>query len=97
VKEFQEGDIIAVFMEHRAASVATIQDVVTIAALRGSTGAWHKGIIDGTERLSSEKVECPLFFFPLFFLNFLLPSGSNEQSLDVLKKPLARRSVEGTY
>jgi len=58
-------------MKDGAASVATIQDVVTIATLRGSTGAWHKGIIDGTERLSSEKIECPLFFFPLFFF-FLL-------------------------
>jgi len=56
VKEFQEGDIIAVFMEHRAASVATIQDVVAITTLRSSTGAWHRGRLSPrTTSVSSKK------------------------------------------
>jgi len=56
VKEFQEGDIIAVFMEHRAASVATIQDVVAITTLRSSTGARHRGRLSPrTTSVSSKK------------------------------------------
>jgi len=56
VKEFQEGDVIAFLVEHGAASVATIQDVVAIATLRSSTGSRHrKGLSTKPNLPSSEK------------------------------------------
>jgi len=57
VKEFQEGDAIA----HRATSVATVQDVVAITALRGSTGARLGDMVKKDRRATSGKIECPLF------------------------------------
>jgi len=61
VKKFQEGQVITILVKHGAARVATVQDVVAIAALRSSTGAWHVGIIGEDKTASSEKVECLLF------------------------------------
>jgi len=52
VKEFQEGDAIA----HRVASVATVQDVVAITALRSATSARHRdGLSTKPNAASSEK------------------------------------------
>jgi|GEM_PF-2163077 len=62
VKKVKEGDVIPVLVKDGAASVATVQDVVAIPTLRGSTSARHSKIIEKDKMASSEKVECPLFF-----------------------------------
>jgi len=55
LKKFQEGDVIARFVEQRAASVATIQDVVGVATLRSATIARHGEIVEKDKMTSSEK------------------------------------------
>jgi len=55
-----------VLVKDGAASVATVQDVVAITALRSATSARHVGIIGEDQITSREKVECPLFSAPLF-------------------------------
>jgi len=45
VQQANEGGEVAVFVEDGAATVAAIEDVVTVAALGGSCGAWHAVII----------------------------------------------------
>jgi len=63
-------------------SVVTVQDVVSIAAIRGSASARHVEIIEEDKMALSEKVECPLFSVekvecPLFSVDpFVLPRGT---------------------
>jgi hypothetical protein len=37
----KEGLVVAVLLEHRAAAIATVHDVVADAADRSSRSAWH--------------------------------------------------------
>lgn len=72
-QQFDEGGVIAVFVEDGTAAIAPIEDMVTVAALGTSWVAWHRSDyrVLGTRRQAKSTLSpflasfsCPLFLLP---------------------------------